>query len=173
MPLSGHLRARKIWIDDALCRAARCRRVALRQRRVAAFVIGGPPAVHMQANRISRIVRLGPSRCRCQNRRDRQNHRSRNAHQSLLRDMRGASRPDGTGVVARHSCCGARTRSGQPCKSAPVTGRRRCRMHGGAAGSGAPTGSRNGNFRHGRYTKEVAAARRWIQEARKLLRKLK
>ena len=58
-------------------------------------------------------------------------------------------------------------------KSAPVTGRRRCRMHGGAAGSGAPTGSRNGNFRHGRYTKEVAATRRWIQEARELLGKLK
>jgi hypothetical protein len=34
--------------------------------------------------------------------------------------------------------CGARTRSGAPCKSAPVTGRRRCRMHGGADGSGAP-----------------------------------
>jgi hypothetical protein len=37
----GLLRAPEIWIDDALCRAARCRRVALRQRRVAAFVIGG------------------------------------------------------------------------------------------------------------------------------------
>ena len=34
------------------------------------------------------------------------------------------------------------TRSGEPCKSAPVTGRRRCRMHGGADGSGAPTGAR-------------------------------
>ena len=32
-----------------------------------------------------------------------------------------------------------------PCKSAPVTGRRRCRMHGGADGSGAPSGPRNGN----------------------------
>jgi hypothetical protein len=64
-------------------------------------------------------------------------------------------------------------RSGQPCKSAPVTGRRPCRMHGGAAGSGAPTGPRNGNFRHGRYTKEVAATRRWIQQARELLGKLK
>src|SRR5947209_4741427 len=28
--------------------------------------------------------------------------------------------------------CGARTRTGQPCKSATVRGRRRCRMHGGA-----------------------------------------
>jgi hypothetical protein len=46
-------------------------------------------------------------------------------------------------------------------------------MHGGAAGSGAPQGARNGNYKHGRYTKEVAATRRWIQEARELLRKLK
>jgi hypothetical protein len=59
MPITlRHLRARKIWIDDALGGAARCRRVALRQRRVAAFVIVGPPTVHVQANRISRIVRL-------------------------------------------------------------------------------------------------------------------
>ncbi|MGB6396333.1 MAG: HGGxSTG domain-containing protein [Bradyrhizobium sp.] len=73
----------------------------------------------------------------------------------------------------RHSLtrCGARTRSGATCKSAPVTRRRRCRMHGGAAGSGAPSGERNGNFRHGRYTKEVAATRRWIREAIELLRK--
>jgi hypothetical protein len=83
--ISGRLRARKIWIDNALRGATRCRRVALRQGRVAAFVIVGPPAVHMQANRIGRIVRLGPSRRRRQNRRDRQNCQSRNAHQSLLR----------------------------------------------------------------------------------------
>jgi hypothetical protein len=40
--------ARKIWIDEALGGAARCRRVALRQRGVAAFVIVG---VDPQANR--------------------------------------------------------------------------------------------------------------------------
>src|SRR5260370_8775973 len=57
----GLFHAREIWIDDALCRAARRRRVALRQRRVAAFVIGGR-AVHVQATRISRIVRLTPRR---------------------------------------------------------------------------------------------------------------
>jgi hypothetical protein len=76
-----------------------------------------------------------------------------------------------TGDVPILTRCGARTRSGAACKSAPVTGRRRCRMHGGAAGSGAPSGPRNGNFRHGRYTKEVAATRRWIREAIELLRK--
>jgi len=41
-----------------------------------------------------------------------------------------------TGPGSQPSRCGARTRSGAPCKSAPVTGRRRCRMHGGADGSG-------------------------------------
>jgi hypothetical protein len=76
-----------------------------------------------------------------------------------------------TGPDSSPGRCGARTRSGALCKSAPVTGRRRCRMHGGAAGSGAPSGERNGNFRHGRYTKEVAATRRWIREAIELLRK--
>jgi hypothetical protein len=95
--ISGALCAGKIWIDDARGGAARCRRVALRQRRVAAFVIAGPPSPHMQANRISRIVGLGPSRHRRQNRRDRQNRQSRNAHQSPLRVMRGAARRSRSG----------------------------------------------------------------------------
>ena len=43
----------------------------------------------------------------------------------------------------RSSQCGAKTRAGHPCRSHPVTGRRRCRMHGGAPGSGAPLGNRN------------------------------
>jgi hypothetical protein len=76
----------------------------------------------------------------------------------------------GTNSVSHPSRCCARTRSGQSCKSAPVTGRRWCRMHGGADGSGAPTGARNGNFRHGRYTQEVAAVRRWLRETTRLLR---
>jgi len=63
------LRAREIWIDDALCPAPGCRRVA-------ALVIVGPPAVYVQANRISRIVRLGPSWCCRQNCRGRQNRQS-------------------------------------------------------------------------------------------------
>jgi hypothetical protein len=54
----------------------------------------------------------------------------------------------------------------------PVTGRRRCRMHGGADGSGAPSGTRNGNYKHGRCTEEVAATRRWLREAAHMLREL-
>jgi hypothetical protein len=36
-------------------------------------------------------------------------------------------------------------------------------MHGGADRRGAPSGNRNGNYKHGRYTQEVAAARRWLR----------
>ncbi|MGB0632415.1 MAG: HGGxSTG domain-containing protein [Alphaproteobacteria bacterium] len=39
--------------------------------------------------------------------------------------------------------CGARTRAGTSCASPAVRGRCRCRMHGGARGSGAPRGNRN------------------------------
>jgi hypothetical protein len=66
--------------------------------------------------------------------------------------------------------CGARTRSGQSCRSPAVNGKARCRMHGGAKGSGGPTGPRNGNYRTGRYTKENLAT---LQSARRLLREAK
>ena len=59
--------------------------------------------------------------------------------------------------------CGARTRSGGPCRSPAVTGRRRCRMHGGAQGSGGPKGARNGNYKHGRYTAQTMATRQWMR----------
>jgi hypothetical protein len=78
--------------------------------------------------------------------------------------------PDTSVGVGR---CGARTRSGEACKSAPVTGRRRCRMHGGANGSGAPCGARNGNFKHGRYTKEVEATRQWLREVTRAVRSMR
>jgi hypothetical protein len=55
---------------------------------------------------------------------------------------------------------------------AGLTGRRRCRMHGGADGSGAPRGSRNGNYKHGRYTAETIATRRWLRETVHALREL-
>jgi hypothetical protein len=56
--------------------------------------------------------------------------------------------------------CSARTRAGATCRAPKVTGKSRCRMHGGAAGSGAPKGERNGNWRHGRFTCEAIAERR-------------
>jgi hypothetical protein len=39
--------------------------------------------------------------------------------------------------------------------------------------SGAPEGSKNGNYKHGRYTKEVTATRQWLREATHMLRDLK
>ena len=59
--------------------------------------------------------------------------------------------------------CGARTRSGSPCRSPAVKGRRRCRMHGGATGSGAPAGNRNA-LKHGRYSREVLEFRHAMRE---------
>jgi hypothetical protein len=46
-------------------------------------------------------------------------------------------------------------------------------MRGGADGSGAPRGSKNGNYKHGRHTAEVAATRRWLREATHMLCELK
>jgi hypothetical protein len=60
--------------------------------------------------------------------------------------------------------CGAKTRSGRPCQSPVVAGRPRCRMHGGAKGSGGPRGRRNGNYKHGRHTAAAGAHRKWIRE---------
>jgi hypothetical protein len=72
--------------------------------------------------------------------------------------------------------CGAKTRGGTPCQSPAVRGKRRCRMHGGAPGSGAPSGRRNGNYRHGHFTVEAKEQRRrlrlLIQDARKMVRSL-
>ena len=56
--------------------------------------------------------------------------------------------------------CGAKTRAGHPCRQAAVRDRSRCRMHGGAKGSGGPRGNRNGNFKHGLYTRENQSIRR-------------
>jgi uncharacterized protein YjcR len=72
--------------------------------------------------------------------------------------------------------CGAKTRSGKPCRSPTVYGKRRCRMHGGAPGSGAPTANQNARM-HGLFTRDAIAERRQIQtllgEARKLLEEMK
>ena len=64
------------------------------------------------------------------------------------------------------SYCGARTRSGQPCRNHPVDGRSRCRMHGGTSKSGME----HGRYRTGQHTKEAVADRRCL---RKLLQEAK
>jgi hypothetical protein len=72
--------------------------------------------------------------------------------------------------------CGARVRSGGRCRSPAVRGKKRCRMHGGAPGSGAPRANRNAR-RHGLFTREAIAERKQIEalldEARKFLQAMK
>lgn len=55
--------------------------------------------------------------------------------------------------------CGARTRVDSACLSPAVRGKKRCRMHGGARGSGAPVGSQNA-LKHGASTKSIKEFRR-------------
>lgn len=63
-------------------------------------------------------------------------------------------------------CC-ARTRRGTPCQKPALFDNARCQLHGGRAG--APTGSRNGNYRHGEFTKETIRKRsETVAELRRL-----
>ena len=62
--------------------------------------------------------------------------------------------------------CGAKTRQGMPCRAPAVGGKQRCRMHGGAPGSGAPPGNRNA-LKGGLYTREN---REFMREVAALLR---
>jgi len=55
--------------------------------------------------------------------------------------------------------CGAKTRSGALCRAPAVAGGTRCRMHGGANGSGAPKNNKNA-LKTGFYTKEAIEERR-------------
>ena len=91
----------------------------------------------------------------------RQRHR-RQRHAACERDRlgRGRGAAESTGLsnpapdinpmmVSRR--CGAKTRAGGSCRAPAMRGKRRCRMHGGAPGSGAPRGNRNAR-RHGVFT---------------------
>jgi uncharacterized protein YjcR len=81
-----------------------------------------------------------------------------------------------TGPMLASPRCGAKTRCGGACRSPAVRGKKRCRMHGGARGSGAPTANQNAR-NHGLFTGEAIEERRRIQallvEARKLLEEMK
>lgn len=81
-----------------------------------------------------------------------------------------------TGPMLASPRCGARTRLGDPCRSPALRGKQRCRMHGGAPGSGAPRENRNAR-KHGVFTGEAIAERRRIRallgDARRLLEEMK
>ena len=58
---------------------------------------------------------------------------------------------------------GAKTRRGTPCQAPAVKGKSRCRMHGGAPGSGAPKGNKNA-LKHGLCTKAAMEEQRSLRE---------
>jgi len=86
-----------------------------------------------------------------------------------------ANHPRNTGPMRASRRCGARTRKGKPCQAPAVSGKARCRMHGGARGSGAPIGNQNA-LKHGMYTKvaleERRALRRLIREMQESLQEI-
>ena len=88
--------------------------------------------------------------------------------------MAGSHKRNTTPMLASMRC-GAKTRRGTACRSPAVRGKSRCRMHGGAKGSGAPIGNTNA-LKHGGHTKEAQEARArlraYIREAEKLLEDL-
>jgi hypothetical protein len=72
--------------------------------------------------------------------------------------------------------CGAKARCDGACRAPAVYGKKRCRMHGGAQGAGAPRANQNARM-HGLFTTDAIAERRQVQallsEARKLLEEMK
>ena len=76
--------------------------------------------------------------------------------------MSEAQKPD-TWSMHQSPRCGAKTRAGTPCMSPAVKSKRRCRMHGGAPGSGAPKGNKNA-VKHGHYTREAIERRRALRQ---------
>lgn len=80
-----------------------------------------------------------------------------------------------TAPMLESARCGAKTRSGHPCRAPAVKGRPRCRMHGCGRGSGAPKRNQNAQ-KHGAYKREAMERRQEIRgllsNARKLCRDL-
>ena len=67
-----------------------------------------------------------------------------------------------TGPMLASPRCGAKTRSGGACRAPATRGNKRCRMHGGAEGSGAPKANQNAR-KHGHFTGDAIAGRRQIR----------
>jgi hypothetical protein len=79
--------------------------------------------------------------------------------------------PRNTGPMLSSPRCGAKTRSGRSCRSPTVRGKKRCRMHGGAPGSGAPLGNDNA-LKHGLFTRAAIDERKQLQALIRQSRKL-
>lgn len=66
--------------------------------------------------------------------------------------------------------CFARTRRGTLCQTPRITGKKRCRMHGGTS-DGAPKGNKNA-FKHGRYSKVIIENRKRTMQLKREFRAL-
>ena len=88
-------------------------------------------------------------------------HQNRKKRPVLLKN----GNPQGNPMNAPR--CGAKTRKGTPCR-APAMANGRCRMHGGkSTGPRTPEGlerSRKANFKHGYYSAESIAERKFIRQ---------
>ena len=82
-----------------------------------------------------------------------------------------ANHPRNTGPMRSSLRCGAKTRSGKPCMAPAVSGKKRCRMHGGAPGSGAPIGNQNA-LKSGLFTRDAIAERRALRDLIRSARQL-
>jgi len=69
--------------------------------------------------------------------------------------------PRNTGPMQQSLRCGAKTRRGTECQAPAVSGKKRCRMHGGAHGSGAQPGNQNA-LKHGHYSRRSKAFRKHV-----------
>ena len=76
-----------------------------------------------------------------------------------------------TGPMLTSPRCGAKTRTGVACNSPAVREKRRCLMHGGAPGSGAPRGNKNA-VKSGLYTREAIAEREAVRDLLRQSREL-
>lgn len=86
-----------------------------------------------------------------------------------MSSTRSSNHARNTGPMMAAPRCGARTRQGTPCRSPAVQGKTRCRMHGGARGSGAPKGNQNA-LKHGRYSREAIVRRKKVNQVMRDLR---
>ncbi len=67
--------------------------------------------------------------------------------------------------------CGAKSRSGKPCKNLPAKGKRRCRFHGGADGIGGQPGNKNA-WKHGNRSAAAIARRKEINRVNREMRQI-
>lgn len=84
---------------------------------------------------------------------------------SGARERPPGAQPDAAAIARLQASprCGARTRAGEPCRAPAVSGKARCRRHGGAAGAGAKPGNRNAR-KHGLYAAAHKARRKRVMD---------